>query len=265
MSPLTFSSARRTNRGHGLHHQLNLIFCDGIIASLDGVDFVVTTSVPVVNGKSQPYYAAFGGANYNIILCYFINLDYNYINQYPKTLSSEKNEGIFRMLKLLSTYLFIIFILPSQVWSVEALTAVYHDYIGDGISIAAKDAKTFRVEFLNKSKLSGEYLLILKNDRWFVFVYDDGADAVNMADLYKELSVTPNDLAFNSITITKTDRNATIFDIEGEVWEIEDLFWEGTAKTNEIVLTTNKDVALVTIYCSLPMILPCVLFQAAAG
>lgn len=132
-------------------------------------------------------------------------------------------------------------LLPTQAWAVKALTAVYGDSASESFSIAAKDAKTFRVDLLIDGKPSGQYLLILKNGSWIVDTADEGVKAGNLADLYKARGITPEDLNDHLITIAKTNRVATIFDILGEVWEIQ----EGHHHT-EIFLTTNKDVALVT-------------------
>lgn len=147
------------------------------------------------------------------------------------------------MSKLLSACLFVMLLLPSQAWAAKALTAVYSDSGGDFISIAVKDAKTFRIDFLQDGEPSGEYLLILKNGRWFVYVSDEDAEAVDVVALYKEMRITPEDLQDNSLTITKTDRNATILDIKGLVWEINEPFFDSTS---DMILTANKDVVLVT-------------------
>lgn len=147
------------------------------------------------------------------------------------------------MSKLLSACLFVMLLLPSQVWAAKALTAVYGDSGDDFVSIAAKDAKTFRIDFLQGGEPSGEYLLILKNGRWFVDATNEEPEAVDIVALYKEMGVTQEDLQDNSLTITKTDRNATILDIKGAVWEIKDPFLDSTS---DMILTTNKDVVLVT-------------------
>lgn len=147
------------------------------------------------------------------------------------------------MSKLLSACLFVMLLLPSQALAAKALTAVYSDSGDNFISIAAKDAKTFRIDFLQDGEPSGAYFLILKDGRWFVDASDEDAEAVDMVALYKEMGVTPEDLQDNSLTITKTDRKETVLAIKGLVWEIKDPFFGGTS---DIILTTNKDVVLVT-------------------
>ena len=147
------------------------------------------------------------------------------------------------MRKLLLLCLLLIMLLPGQALAAKYLTAVYGDSADEALRVVAKDAKTFRVDFMRQGQPTGEYWVMDKNNRWFVDVSDPTApEAVDLVELLKAAEIKPEDFADNS-PITKTDRKITINGIEGLVWEVEDTFL-GTK--NDLVLTADKNAVLVT-------------------
>lgn len=148
------------------------------------------------------------------------------------------------MRKYLYLLLLLTLLLPGQALAAKYITAVYGDPADDAVRIIAQDAKTYRMDFLRNGAFTGEYFLMNKNGRWFVDVSDpQKPEALDMAEVYKLAEITPEDFEDKNAEFTKTDRKATFAGIEGLVWEVKDTFFGGT---DELVLTTNKDLVLLT-------------------